>query len=89
MYLWLISQNVNNTYDTYDSAVVCAPDEETARNMNPGLDEPMDWVRAAEWEGRPGWTVWAWRPSQVNVKRIGVAEPGTSVGVICASFNAG
>ncbi|MFA6125419.1 hypothetical protein [Sphingomonas sp.] len=35
MKLFLISQNQNYDYDTYDSAVVAAPDEETARLMNP------------------------------------------------------
>jgi len=32
--LYLISQKINTDYDTYDSAVVCAPDEITAKNMN-------------------------------------------------------
>lgn len=31
MKLFLISQTQNNDYDTYDSAVVTAPDEETAK----------------------------------------------------------
>ena len=31
MKLWLISQDVNNNYDTYDSAVVAAETEEEAR----------------------------------------------------------
>jgi len=33
MYLYLISQDVNNSYDAYNSAVVCAPDAEEARRI--------------------------------------------------------
>jgi hypothetical protein len=36
MKLYRISQNVNGGYDTYDCAVVCAPDEETARRWEIG-----------------------------------------------------
>lgn len=33
MKLYLISQDVNNGYDTYDSAVVCAANEAEARAL--------------------------------------------------------
>ena len=36
MNLYLISQNRNNGYDTYDSAVVAAESEEKARMIRPG-----------------------------------------------------
>lgn len=36
MNLYLISQTANNDWDTYDSAVVAAPDENTAKHMLPG-----------------------------------------------------
>lgn len=40
MNLYLITQSENNNYDSFDFAVVAAPDEETARNMDPwGHDE--------------------------------------------------
>ena len=35
MKLWLISQDFNYGYDTYDSAVVAAPTEEAARQISP------------------------------------------------------
>ena len=35
MQLFLISQDQNKGYDTYDWAVVAAPGDETARQMNP------------------------------------------------------
>lgn len=78
MKLWRIYQDVNNDYDTYDSAVVAAPDMDAARAMHPGGE--------LAWKGR--YPSWAYDPSQVGVQLIGDAAPGIE-GVICASFNAG
>lgn len=82
MKLFLISQHENKDYDTYDSAVVCAPDEETARNMDPGSGKPYPFSKRA-------FSAWAWSPDRVNVRYIGDALPSVPVGVVCASFNAG
>lgn len=79
MKLWLISQNENSDYDTYDSAVVAAETEDAARNTHPGGNE--DWSRT--------YGSWAKLPAAVMVKMIGEAIEGTEAGVICASFNAG
>lgn len=76
MNLYLISQNWNNNYDTYDSAVVAAPNEKIARATHPNSAGTMiagTWVEA----------------KHVTVKLIGVAAEGIEQGVICASFNAG
>ena len=80
MNLYLISQEHNRNYDTYDSAVVAAESEEAARLTRPGQD---DWP-----EGNTRDWTWA-KPEYVKVKLIGTAIEGTSAGVICASFNAG
>lgn len=73
-HLYLISQSVNNGYDTYDAMAVAAPDEETARNTHPrGYWAPFD----------PTWA----RPSDVYVELIGQTD--REAGVILASFNAG
>ena len=47
MNLYLISQDKNNDYDTYDYALVVAPDKETARRIYPSysLDYIDDRVR--------------------------------------------
>ena len=74
MELYLISQDINNDYDTYDSAVVCAENEEEARNMYPG-----GYVSTVTW----------CLPKDVKVDHIGSAKNGTEKGVICSSFNAG
>lgn len=73
MKLWLISQNQESGYDTYDSAVVAALTEEDARKTHPG-GRDYDWIRNL---------------NLVTVELIGVALPGTEAGVVCASFNAG
>jgi len=87
MNLYLISQDENNDWDTFDSAVVCAESEEAAMNIHPdGRSELLDKGGWGEgWVGR----TWCERPDQVTVKRIGIAEPGIAAGVVCASFNAG
>lgn len=82
MKIYLISQTANNDYDTYDSAVVCAPDEETARNMNPSDGELMT---AEEWKKRH--SSWCASPEQVTVEYIG--ETNREQGLVLASFNAG
>ncbi len=79
MNLYKIAQTVNNGYDTYDSAVVAAPDEETARNTHPGgpaytMSEDLEsWAEARH----------------VKVTLIGMAESHVPVGVVVSSFNAG
>ena len=79
MKLFLISQNENNNYDTYDSAVVTAPDEETARRIDPSTGRLMH-----NWG-----SVWCSAPEVVDVSYLGEAAEGTEQGVVCASFNAG
>lgn len=84
MNLYLIFQEENIDYDTYNAAVVCAPDEETARNMHPGngISHEIDsWSR--------GFRCWCSSPNQVTVKYIGKANEGIEQCVILASYNAG
>jgi len=79
MNLYLIQQTQNNGYDTYDSAVVAAPDAQTAVQMDPASGEPMEWATR--------WQAWANAPEQVLCRFLGATtEPQ---GVVCASYNAG
>ena len=73
MKLYKITQDVNDGYDTFDSAIVCAESEEEARNINIGSDLFNEWAS----------------PSDVKVKYIGEAAEGTKKGIVLASFNAG
>lgn len=75
MKLWKISQDENDGYDTFDSAVVAAETESDARDTL-----PADWARPGD--------SWA-KPEGVKVEYLGEAKDGTAAGVICASFNAG
>lgn len=78
MKLFKISQSENDDYDTFDSAIVAAPDESAASSIHPsgGIWTP----RSDEW---------CKSPDQVTVEYIGEAAPGIEQGVILASYNAG
>tara|TARA_R110000796_G_scaffold80282_2_gene177738 strand:- start:427 stop:756 length:330 start_codon:yes stop_codon:yes gene_type:complete len=105
LYLWKIYQNENNDYDTYDSAIVVAPDEESARKIHPfsfsepGVkDDPRSMKSHFKWLETNMWdpSTWAgeclsWAsPDCVSAILIGEALPGMIEGhVVCASFNAG
>lgn len=81
MKLWLISQNENNGWDTYDSAVVAAETEEDARKTHPSKS---GWPT-----GDYHYGTWVTSPDTVTAEYLGIAKEGTAAGVICASFNAG
>jgi hypothetical protein len=78
MNLYKISQSENEGYDTFDSAIVAAPDEKAARRMPPAPkgDHRCDGGH---------WTA----PPHVKVEWIGVAREGTPPGPILGSFNKG
>lgn len=85
MKLWLISQETNNDYDTYDSAVVAAEDEASAKLTHPSESE-REWKDSGPIDRDYGtWT----SKENVQCKYIGEAAAGIEAGVICASFNAG
>jgi hypothetical protein len=94
--LFLISQSKVSGYDTYDSAVVVAVDEEGAKHVS-----PLDYY---VWHNN-GWCYkmadgsfreldrrrsdWC-QPKDVTATWIGIAGTELKLGeVVCASFNAG
>lgn len=86
--LYLISQSVNDNYDTFDSAVVCATSELAACYIHPRkMENDHEW-----WldDNRYGFiSTWA-RPNEVQAQYIGEAAEGIKPGtVLCSSFNAG
>ncbi len=83
MNLYLISQNQNTGWDTYDSAVVAAESIEAARLIHPR--ELLDYTNVGAWKT----DAWSFSPESVKVEYIGRAGPLVKKGVICASFNAG
>jgi hypothetical protein len=99
MKLYLISQGVNNGYDTYDSAVVAAENEQAAKETYPAITEFIYSYHDSAWwwiwppnsmiEKKESGDSWANNSSEVNVVYIGEADKEIEAGVICASFNAG
>lgn len=75
--LYLLSQEANSNYDTYDSAVVVATSVDKARLIQPP-HEPCSEMST--------WTT----PENVNVKYLGIASTRLKNNcIICSSFNAG
>jgi hypothetical protein len=84
MNLYHVSQDQNSDYDTYSDFVICAPDEETARNANPSSGKPMT---EKDWQSR--YSDWCNGPEHVTVRLVGQAVDGIEPGIICASYHAG
>jgi len=76
MKLYLIEASCS-WYDSYNSAIVAAKDEEDAKTIHP--------------DGSAGWSTQTWvdKPEQVTATLVGTPIRGTKRGVILASFNAG
>ncbi len=80
--LYLISQDTNNGYDTFDSAVVCAKNEKIAQTIHP--------FKGLNWDGvKEDYDTWC-DAKDVEVVELGKANKNQKEGdVICSSFNAG
>lgn len=84
MNLYLLQQNINQNYDTYDSMIICAADPEEAINLSFGdglkynqyQHTHSDWVRYD-------------CKDQIQVKLIGIAASQIQKGIVLSSFNAG
>lgn len=94
MKLFKISQNKNNRYDTYDSAVVCAENEEDAKTIHPdgkandASTDPAIYRRGRSFDSPDFIDDWTGL-SDIEVEYIGEAKEGLERGVVVASFNAG
>lgn len=95
MNIYRISQNVNVDYDTYDSAIVVAKDEDEARKIHPdGLVYSynpithlydLPWWKNEEYKNR----TWCWKLEDVEVELVGITDLYDNGEILCASFNAG
>ena len=84
MKIYKISQSINNEYDTYDSAIVYAKNEEEAKSIHPnGNTTPIEYWKNIE--------VYSWVNllEHIEVEYVGEAPHIKEKGVILASFNAG
>lgn len=85
MKLYKIWQDINDEYDTFDSAVVVANSEVEAAHMHPNDDNPLWYMRDDPF----AYMDWV-HPKDVKVEYIGEPDPKyTEKCVIVASFNAG
>ena len=83
MKIYKIWQDVNNDYDTYDSAVVCANNKKEAQHIKPSR------YCISDWDGVEGiYGSWC-NATDVKVEYLGEAKEGSKKGVIVASYNAG
>ena len=80
MKLYLLEQNDNNDYDTYDSCLVCAENEADARTIDPDGNT---------FEENNRWSSWARSKEAITCQEIGEANGKQQRGVVIASFNAG
>jgi len=80
MNIYFLSQDENNDYDTFDSVIVCAENEEDAKRMHPSGEDG--------WGG--AYPDWASSPDKVECTLIGVScDNDIAPHVVLASFNAG
>ena len=79
MILYLIYQDHNGGYDTYDSAVVVAENAEIAKRMHPDTGELDGKIILNEWA----------EPEYVEAVYLGKADIIDKREVVCASFNTG
>lgn len=87
MNLYLISQDYNPGWDTFDSAVVAANNEGEAKLIHPHKVDNWDGKENSQSTGSI-FRTWV-DAEDVEVQLIGIAKEGTEKGVILASFNAG
>lgn len=92
MNIYRISQTVVDSYDTFDSAIVIAPDADTASRIMPvhsGLK--AGWGQACQMiDPKDKYSGWATDAADVAVELIGVSSARMNrIGCVCSSFNAG
>ena len=97
MKIYLLSQDVVNGYDTYDSAIVIAENEDEARKIHP--NKLVTHITNEQWMGTYSGgeeyknELYEWVEcsdiDKISVKYIGEASKEQQKGLVLASFNAG
>jgi len=88
MNIYLLTQNENNGYDTYDAIIVVAATVQNASQIHPS---GYIWKDTSWYDGLvPTQYDYTWTtPDNVSVKLLGIAMLDLEPGVILTSFNAG
>ncbi len=86
MKIFLLTQSVNNDYDTYDSCIIIAENKNDAKIISCEKLEYGDRIektdRYSSWVGKD-------KIDSINIEYIGEAKEGSEQEVVCSSFNAG
>jgi len=92
MKIYTIWQEINNNYDTYDSAIVYAENEEEAKRIHPNPYYKFDEEGDEYWTKNEGYkqvsNSWC-ALKDVKAKYLGENKDVKEKGLIIASFNAG
>lgn len=75
MNIYLVTQNFNNTYDTFDSMIIIAKDDEKAKDISilDRKDDPDTWATR----------------NHLKADLLGKAVKGSEEKIVFQSFNAG
>lgn len=98
LFIWKLSQKVNNGYDTYSDAVVVSRSAESAQKIHPSTDDETGEMMYHHVEDK-----WLWKgdnsemgagcwadPKDIQVTCVGLASDWLGEGaVVCSSFHAG
>ena len=102
MNIYKVSQDLNDNYDTWDSFVCVAENENDARSIHPS--DYITHIKDGQWMGtysggvkkgeeyeysNDSWVSYNDAMTKTVVELIGVANADQQRGVILASFNAG
>lgn len=89
MNLYLVSQDYNNGYDTFDSMVISAESEEKARQFHPKETFNTLYTQEELWKdaSESMYSTWCRTPDQAKVELIGTSS--VPEGIVITSFNAG
>ena len=86
--LYLVKQNENNNWDTFDSFVVVASNAEIARQYHPVHDAYGDRYPEGRWGNHH--SSWCSHPNKATATYLGDYVGDKTEGyLVCCSFNAG
>ncbi len=86
MNIYLLKQDINNGYDTYDSAIVSAENEDEARKIHPSFTINAFNRVAWKYSESLGWVSFD-DVDKIEVDLVGVSN--VDKGLVLASYNAG
>lgn len=87
MNIYLCTRTSRGGYDTYDSFICYANNEEEAKNLKPGFETELG--EMIDWNDYYSLRSWVKSPDDIDVEFLGTKDSINTAYVILASFNAG